>query len=826
MTRKRTSKSSPRKRTSSRKTTSRSRSSARKRSASTGPLIQLSRHQWSIIGGILLIIVAGIAILSGFSISRGKLTDWLWNNIWSMFGYGGLIIPAAIGLAGLYFVMWGMEQPPRVRWERVGGAGLLFLGIEGVLHLIYLASHPAAAVEQVAALGEGGGYVGGGLIALFDAAVGRIGSWLFCVALVGIGLVLFSRLTFAQTAHQARTSFRAWQARRRAFAAARNAPIPSYQPTPEKPIAADLPAELAAADQQTPAAEAQVEHQPLDASQPGLFYGDAVRMAAANYHWQLPKIQDILEPGTENAAADIQIREQVEIIEHTLRSFGVPGRVVEINPGPVITQFGVEPQYIEHRNGRRVKVKVGQISSLSDDLALALAARSIRIEAPVPGKGYVGIEVPNAEVSIVSLRDAMESPVFNKIKSQLRIGLGQDVSGTPIAADLTQMPHLLIAGTTGSGKSVCVNSIISCLLLNNTPNQLRMLMVDPKRVELTGYNGIPHLLTQVIVDLEKVVGTLQWVTREMDNRYRQFAEAGARNIRDYNRVAGKNGNGQLPYIVVIIDELADLMLLAPDETERTVCRLAQMARATGIHLIIATQRPSVDVVTGLIKANFPARVAFAVASSTDSRVILDSTGAEKLLGRGDMLLMTPDSAQPMRMQGCFVSDTELRRLVEHWRRQRLTAVQAGKTARAARATAPKPVEETIEEPEAETVQVVESETIEKVELEPEPKTETVAEKEPSAPTVQQPLWEEIIQLEQAASQQDELFDQAVAIVRELGKASVSLLQRRLRIGYTRAARLIDEMEARKIVGPHPGGSRRREVLPPPEKEPKTAEKTA
>jgi S-DNA-T family DNA segregation ATPase FtsK/SpoIIIE len=502
-------------------------------------------------------------------------------------------------------------------------------------------------------------------------------------------------------------------------------------------------------------------------------------MAAADYQWQLPAVTDILEPGTENSAAAAFIREQVEIIEHTLASFGAPSRVVEINPGPVITQFGVEPLYIEQRNGRRVKVKVGQINSLADDLALALAARSIRIEAPVPGKGYVGIEVPNAQVSIVSLRDVMESKPFAKFSSPLRIGLGQDVSGNAIAVDLAQMPHLLIAGTTGSGKSVCVNSVVTCLLLNNSPEQLRVLMVDPKRVELTGYNGIPHLLTPVIVDLDKVVGTLQWVTREMDSRYRKFAEIGARNLTDYNRQAGTSGKDPLPFIVVVIDELADLMLMAPDEIERTVCRLAQMARATGIHLLIATQRPSVDVVTGLIKANFPARIAFAVASSTDSRVILDSTGAERLLGRGDMLLMTPDSAQPLRMQGCFVSDRELRRLVDFWRRQRLAAVQAGKAAR----------EKTKEgAPEAPA---------------------------PASPP-QQPLWEELAQAEQAASEQDELLDEAIAIVRDLGKASVSLLQRRLRIGYTRAARLVDEMEARGIVGPHPGGSRQREVLAPAE----------
>ncbi len=299
------------------------------------------------------------------------------------------------------------------------------------------------------------------------------------------------------------------------------------------------------------------------------------------------------------------------------------------------------------RGGKRTKVKVGKIAGLADDLALALAARSIRIQAPVPGKGYVGIEVPNSAKALVSLRDVMESAEYGRMKSPLRVGLGQNVAGQPIGADLAAMPHLLIAGTTGSGKSVCVNGLIACLLLQNTPDDLRLVMIDPKRVELTGYNGIPHLAAPVVVDMDRVIGTLQWALREMDNRYKLFAGAGARNISEYNKKMRRDPNAQkLPYIVIIIDELADLMMLAPEDTERSITRLAQMARATGIHMVIATQRPSVDVVTGLIKANFPARIAFAVASSTDSRVILDSTGAERLLGQGDMLFQSPDAAAP------------------------------------------------------------------------------------------------------------------------------------------------------------------------------------
>ena len=392
-----------------------------------------------------------------------------------------------------------------------------------------------------------------------------------------------------------------------------------------------------------------------------------------DHHWQIPSVAEMLEPGMDQDNSDEIIRKQSEIIEHTLDSFGAPAKVVEINQGPTITQFGVEPSYIQMRSGKRTKVKVGKIAGLADDLALALAAKSIRMQAPVPGKGFVGIEVPNPAKALVSLRDVMETAEFGKAarKSPLAIGLGQDVAGQPIVANLDSMPHLLIAGTTGSGKSVCVNGIIACLLLQNTPDTLKLVMVDPKRVELTGYNGIPHLAAPVIVEIDKVIGTLQWALREMDNRYKQFAEIGARNIVDYNKKVRRHKKfDPIPYIVIIIDELADLMMLSPEDTERSITRLAQLARATGMHMVIATQRPSVDVVTGLIKANFPARVAFAVASGTDSRVILDATGAERLLGQGDMLYQSPDAAAAVRSQGCYVSDDELAKLIAYWQRAR------------------------------------------------------------------------------------------------------------------------------------------------------------
>ena len=415
-----------------------------------------------------------------------------------------------------------------------------------------------------------------------------------------------------------------------------------------------------------------------------------------------------------------------------------------------------------------MRVRVAKIVSLSDDLALALAARSIRIQAPVPGRSYVGIEVPNTEIAVVGLREVIESDAYRKIKSSLKLALGKDVAGKPICADLTTMPHLLIAGTTNSGKSVCVNSILSSLLLNNSPTELRLVLVDPKRVELTGYNHIPHLLAPVVVDAEKVIGALQWIIREMDARYHKFSSAGVRNITEFNR---KSPDEHLPYLVVVIDELADLMMMAPDETERCITRLAQLARATGIHLIIATQRPSVDVVTGLIKANLPARIAFMVASGVDSRVILDQPGAEKLLGRGDMLYQAPDAPAPVRLQGTYVSDGEIQRLTETWKSIAYN------------------------NPDATT-----ADPFSKASFEMETGRDGV-------PLKQGALWDD-----GSVSNDDPMLKDATAVVRREGKASISMLQRRLRVGYTRAARLVDTLEERGIIGPQQMGSQVREVL--------------
>jgi S-DNA-T family DNA segregation ATPase FtsK/SpoIIIE len=452
------------------------------------------------------------------------------------------------------------------------------------------------------------------------------------------------------------------------------------------------------------------------------------------------------------------------LIEKTLAEFGIPAKVVGFRVGPTVTQFAVEPGYVERDkpgvegDPDRSKVRVSQISSLARDLALALAAERLRIEAPVPGRPYVGIEVPNTRSTVVRLRPILETEAFYKIGSPLAIALGRDVSGLPVIADLALMPHLLIAGTTGSGKSVCIAALTACLAMNNTPDDLRIVMVDPKMVELVRFNGLPHLYGKVETDLERILGVLRWVVVEMDKRYRLLEATRSRNIDTYNRKARRRkGVEPLPHIVLMIDELADLMMSAPDQTEHNLVRLAQMARATGIHLVIATQRPSTDVVTGLIKANFPARLSFAVASSIDSRVILDTTGAESLLGRGDMLFLPPEASGPVRVQGVMVTDQEVERVITYWR----NAIQVDDQA-------------------------------------------------------EQPPWEEMLEQEQMLADRDDLVEKAIKIVRDSQSASASMLQRRLRIGYPRAARLMDELEELGVVGPSVSGGRQREILLSPE----------
>ena len=607
-----TGKRTPRKKTPTRKTTTRKSRS-----------LSLNDAQKILLVGILIIFITVIMVLSLISPQQAQLTQALAGLMGRTFGWGSLLLPLITGGIGLYLVMWGMEQPPELPAYRLTGAGLLYLAFLGLASLtLLLVDNQYFDSSAIAAAEAGGGHIGGLIATVLLTAVGNLGAIFTLTVLAVLGVILVSGVTredmgrFLQTLFSKRPSLPrpALNNTRTNRELPINTARPQRAPVREAIQPPLIPNATAAAETAVPTPKtAKPEPKPVPVARQGrgsraktapepteaptvvtpVFLGNNGR--PPQHNWKLPAIEEILEPGTDQDPSGAMIREQVEIIEHTLESFGAPATVVEINQGPTITQFGVEPSFIQMRNGKRTKVKVGKIASLADDLTLALHAQSIRIQAPVPGKGYVGIEVPNPAKALVSLRDVMETAAFGKLKSPLRIGLGQDVAGQPIVADLAAMPHLLIAGATGSGKSVCVNAIIASLLLLNTPEQLKVVMVDPKRVELTGYNGIPHLAAPVVVEMDKVIGVLQWAMREMDNRYKMFAEAGARNIVDYNKRAKRNKSlDLLPYIVIIIDELADLMMLSPEETERGITRLAQLARATGMHMVIATQRPSVD----------------------------------------------------------------------------------------------------------------------------------------------------------------------------------------------------------------------------------------
>jgi len=446
------------------------------------------------------------------------------------------------------------------------------------------------------------------------------------------------------------------------------------------------------------------------------------------------------------------------LIEKTLDEFGIPAKVVGFRTGPTVTQFAVEPGYVNKADDERHKIRVSQISSLQRDLALALSAERLRIEAPVPGKSYVG----NSKSSDVLLRPLVESETFSRVNSPLALALGRDVSGRPVVSDLSTMPHLLIAGTTGSGKSVCITALTACLVMNNTPKDLKLAIIDPKRVELMRFNGLPHLMGNVETEIERILGVLRWATTEMDFRYKLLEKARARNIDSYNKKMERQKKAKLPKIVILIDELADLMVSAPDQTEHAIIRLAQKARAIGIHLIVATQRPSTDVVTGLIKANFPTRISFTVASSIDSRVVLDTGGAETLLGKGDMLFLHPEIGLPLRAQGVIVTDKELNRIIKWWQKQ--TDDEEG------------PAQTRYDDSDV-------------------------------------PPWEERVGVEDEEQDQDKaLIEEAIALIKSEGHASASYFQRQLRVGYPRAARLVDQLEEKGIIGPSQGGGREREIL--------------
>jgi S-DNA-T family DNA segregation ATPase FtsK/SpoIIIE len=683
--------------------------------------------------GILLIAAALMSFLALRGYTQGVLlTPWI-RLLLLWFGWGSYLVVIALGYAGLALLF---PEKLSIGWGR-----LFALELAAFLMLGLLAARGGNSIVN-AESGADGGRVGWGITELVWQLAGEtVGTFLLFGLLVlalmsGLGIwSMLERWLLKLSGETPALEV----VREPEVEAPEEAPVEKAVKSPRKK-AAPLPPEFRKSLKVS-------EHQDKKATTPRERDG------------HLPALSILLSD--QNTRPDERtINQTAGMIEKTLAEFGIVATVIGFRVGPTVTQFAVQPGFMKRagateEEAQQIKVRVAQIASLQKDLALALSAERLRIEAPVPGKPYVGIEVPNTHSSVVRMRSILETEAFHKVSAPLALALGRDVSGQPVVADLSRMPHLLIAGATGSGKSICITALAACLAMNNPPEDLRLVMIDSKMVELLRFNGLPHLYGKVETNVERILGVLRWVVVEMEHRYRLLEGAHARDLEAYNRkLARKKEASPLPRIVVLIDELADLMMSAPDQTEHNLVRLAQMARATGIHLVVATQRPSTDVVTGLIKANFPARLAFAVASGVDSRVILDTTGAENLLGRGDMLFLNPEVGNPIRAQGVMITDMEIERLVAHWQKSAAVVNEA-------------------------------------------------------------PPWEKLL-TEPDGNEDQGLIEQAVSIVRQSQRASASLLQRRLRIGYPRAARLLDQLEEMGVVGPSQGGGKERDVLLGPE----------
>lgn len=680
--------------------------------------------------GVALIAFAVMAFFAIWNWTDGILLTPIASILRTWFGWGSLLI-----LVGIAYLGYSLLQRERgsIRWGRI-----LALELAALLTLGLLATFSGNDLFR-AESGMDGGRLGWGIVRLMwqmGTVLGTLVLFLLWALAVATGFGLWAKLE-------------AWLIKIAGDEAPVivNVPEPEFQPqVVEEPVVKQpvVPKKKAPAIPPEFRTQLKAEEKKQEKSLKPPPRGE-----------DLPPL-NILMGDSAVRADERTINQTAGLIMKTLSEFGIPATVIGYRVGPSVTQFAVQPGFIkrgnEEEDAQQMKVRVAQIASLEKDLALALSAQRLRIEAPVPGKPYVGIEVPNLNSSVVRMRALLESDSFYKVGAPLAVALGRDVSGNPVNADLARMPHLLIAGSTGSGKSVCITSIAACLAMNNTPEELRMVMIDSKMVELIRFNGLPHLFGKVETNLDRILGVLRWVVVEMEHRYRLLEAMHARDLNSYNKKVSRSADGeQLPRIVVLIDELADLMMSAPDQTEHNLVRLAQMARATGIHLVVATQRPSTDVVTGLIKANFPARLAFAVASGTDSRVILDYTGAESLLGRGDMLFLNPEMGTPIRAQGVLITDMEIERIISYW------------------------------------------------------------QKNWDVDAVEVPPWETLLK-EPDEDEDDGLVEKAVSIVRQQQRASASMLQRRLRIGYPRAARLLDQLESMGVVGPSQGGGKEREVL--------------
>ncbi len=693
--------------------------------------------------GIAMIALALVLGLGMLGLTSGSIVTPLVMVIAKWLGWGSVILIIVLVVMGVISIRIPAGQAPHPRLMRV-------LELEGGFFslLMVMTIIGGSSVDRAEA-GMDGGMIGWGLMRLLSDLLTPVGAilltillFLICI-LFGFGLErrVFSRLGWFSMTETPKSNS-------------------SAVSIVEEPILPVTPALQKADDQTATNTPAKPN---VRRGSPGVIPIKSMpdgrssarnASSAATRDRGLPPLS-LLLGDTSTRADERHINMTAALIEKTLAEFGVPAKVVGYRTGPTVTQFAVEPGFIARpgTNGEGVsqKVRVAQISALSRDLALALSARQLRIEAPVPGRSYVGIEVPNSRSTQVRLRSIVESETFRRIHSPLAIALGRDVSGQPVVADLSTMPHLLIAGTTGSGKSVCIAALTTCLVMGNTPAELRLIMIDPKRVELVRFNNLPHLYGKVETDLERILIVLRWVVNEMERRYKLLEEMRAKDIDVYNQKIDQMEVDKLPRLVILIDELADLMMSAPVEAEQMLTRLAQKARATGIHLVVATQRPSTEVVTGVIKANFPARISFATASSIDSRVILDTIGAEDLLGRGDMLYLNPETGAPLRSQGVLVTDEEVDRVISYWQ-------------------------------------------------------DTAPRTDISAP------WEGLALYEEDDHGSDALIARAVDLVRHYDRASASLLQRRLRIGYPRAARLMDELEDMGVVGPSQGGGKEREVL--------------